>query len=336
MKRKILSILILTAFVVIGASAQKGKTFADRITVKGYGQFGYSAKFEDEIGTSNSFNINKIEVLAIGKINHKWNMGITVQFHGRPMLKDLYAQYTVMPELRFRLGQFKTPFSIENNIAPFYNPLISGGTLPTIYFAGIAGHPHYYGTAGRDMGLEISGDLFDNVLSYKAVVFNGMGMNQLSNINPKLFGGSLMIRPIKEASIYTSYMGGYLQSMAGTDNMHRHRVSAGLQVTTSPVTLYTEYMWGQDGEQKAHGAYMTAAFHLPKRFDVVVSGDYINTDLSIKDRDIFTATLGLTQWFYGDCRWQIEYQYRNIRNDAGLLDIHNRGHKLAAQIQFVF
>lgn len=336
MKRRFFTLLLLTTLISFGANAQKGKSFADRITVMGYGEFGYSAKFEDNVGNSNSFNINKIEVLAIGKINHRWDMGITVQFHGKPMLKDLYTQYSLMPELRVRLGQFKTPFTIENNIAPFLNPLINGGSIATTYFAGIAGNPYYYGTAGRDIGLELSGDLLDNLFSYKAVILNGMGMNSIASINPKFFGGGLYIRPLRELTLHTSYLGGHVQPMNGMETHDRHRVSAGFQVKTQPISINGEYMWGKDGEQKGQGAYLTAAIHLPLRYDVIVAGDYLDTNMDNKDSDVFTTSVGLTRWFYGSCRWQIEYQYRHPRNGASFLDIYNKGHKVAAQVQFVF
>ena len=338
MKRKFLTLLLFSTLMICGASAQsKAKTFADRITIKGYGQAGYSAKFEDKIGNSNSFNINKVEVLALGKINHRWDMGITFQLHGKPMLKDLFTRFTLAPELSIRVGQFKTPLGLENNLAPFMNSLINGGSYTTTYFAGVAGNPHYFGTSGRDMGLEISGDLLNKLLSYKAVVMNGTGMNNLSHVNPKMFGGSLHIRPLKMLTLHTSYIGGKLPSMSQATTLERHRASAGFQLDCREVSVMGEYMWGKDGEQTGRGAYLTSAIHLPKRWDLVLGADYVNANLDLPEaKDVFTATLGVTQWFYGLCRWQVEYQFRAPRNEATLLDIRSQGHKVAAQLQFVF
>lgn len=151
MKR--ITLLITTLLLVAGTASAQKESFANRITIKGYGQIYSEGGYYDNDQKHNTYGINKIELLGLGRITDQWSMGITVQFNKPVMLKDLYMQYAFMPELKVKIGQFKTPFGHENQIAPFLNPLAIGGSMPTVYFAGVGMDPLYYGTAGRDMGL---------------------------------------------------------------------------------------------------------------------------------------------------------------------------------------
>lgn len=248
-------------------------------------------------------------------------------------------QYAFMPELKVKIGQFKTPFGHENQIAPFLNSLAIGGSMPTTYFAGVGMDPLYYGTAGRDMGIELSGDLFKNIVSYKVVAMNGQGMNATDLNLGKLLGGSLYIRPIEGLSLHTSYLGGKQVAMGAAKGIQagesymRHRVSAGVIANYQPISLSTEYMYGRDKDVKSMGAYLTAAIHLPKRYDLVVSGDYLQPDMDQSGK-LYTATLGVDKWFYGNCRVQLQYRYTHPTEQV-MLPVA-KGHTLRTQFQFAF
>lgn len=332
--------LLLTALLLVaGTASAQNESFANRITIKGYGQVYAEGGYYDNDQKLDTFGINKIEILGHGRITDKWSMGITVQFNKPVMLKDLYMQYAFMPELKVKIGQFKTPFGHENQIAPFLNPLAIGGSMPTTYFAGVGMDPLYYGTAGRDMGIELSGDLFKNIVSYKVVAMNGQGMNATDLNLGKLLGGSLYIRPIEGLSLHTSYLGGKQVAMGAAKGIQagesymRHRVSAGVIANYQPISLSTEYMYGHDKDVKSMGAYLTAAVHLPKRYDLVVSGDYLQPDMDQSGK-LYTATLGVDKWFYGNCRVQLQYRYTHP-TDQVMLPVA-KGHTLRTQFQFAF
>lgn len=337
MKR--ITLLITALLLVAGTAWAQKESFANRITIKGYGQVYAEGGYYDNDQKLGTVGINKIEVLGLGRITDQWSMGITVQFNKPVMLKDLYMQYAFMPELKVKIGQFKTPFGHENQIAPFLNPLAIGGSMPTVYFAGVGMDPLYYGTAGRDMGIELSGDLFKNIVSYKVVAMNGQGMNATDLNLGKLLGGSLYIRPIEGLSIHTSYLGGKQVAMGAAKGIQagesymRHRVSAGVIANYQPISLSTEYMYGRDKDVKSMGAYLTAAIHLPKRYDLVVSGDYLQPDMDQSGK-LFTATLGVDKWFYGNCRVQLQYRYTHPTEQV-MLPVA-KGHTLRTQFQFAF
>lgn len=336
MKRTLLLLLLsLTSWATLLA---QDDSIADRIKLMAYGQVYAEGYFPAEGEFHHTFGVNKFEVIALGQINDRWSMGITVQFNKPTMLKDLYMQYMVLPELKIRVGQFKTPFSHENQVPPFINPLYTGGSLPTVYFAGIGMHPLYYGTAGRDTGLELSGDLFGNILSYKAVVMNGQGMNHLDLNSGKLLGGSLYIRPIDGLSLHGSYLGGDQVAMSDGLGLNQgesyvsHRASAGIIAEYKPISVAAEFMYGKDGGEDGMGAYLTTTVHLPKRYDIVLSGDYLQPDTE-SEACLYSATLGLNKWFHDKCRIQIQYRYTHP--DEGIT-FQPQGHTVRTQFQFVF
>lgn len=337
--KRMLTFALIALLGTLSAAAQKKETFADRISVAGYGMITADLTMPSSGKTISSFSVPRLELLGSADITKNWKMGLTIQFNSPVMLKDMYMQYTFVPQFRIKVGQFKTPFSHENQVAPFLNPTAVGGTNPIVYFAGIGMDPLYSGTAGRDIGVDFSGDLWDNTVTYRLMVLNGKGMNTKDIKLGKSFGGSLYIRPIQGLSLHTSYMGGEHIAMGADKGIKagelytRHRVSAGIIADYKPISLMAEYLYGKDNSIEGMGAYLTATVHLPKRYDIVVSGDYLKTDINFNDASLTSATLGVNKWFYGNCRAQLFYTYTV---PSEMMHLGQKGHQIRAQLQFAF
>lgn len=337
--KRIVSITLVALLISLTAAAQKKETFADRITVGGYGMVSADLSIPSEGKTISSFSIPRLELLGNANITDRWKVGMIVQFNSPVMLKELHMQYTFMPQFRVKVGQFKTPFSHENQVPPFLNPTAAGGAIPTVYFAGIALDPLYTGTSGRDIGIDFSGDLWDHLISYRLMMINGRGMNTRDIKLGKSFGGSLYIRPFQGFTLHTSYMGGKHIAMGTAKGINagelynRHRVSAGIIADYEPISVVGEYLYGKDNGTASMGAYLTATVHLPKRYDLVANGDFLKTDMSIKDATLYSASLGVNKWFYGRCRAQLFYTYTA---PTELMHLGQKGHQLRAQLQFAF
>lgn len=308
---------------------------AQKVQIHGYGQAYYDATLGQKGG--NSFGINKSELMGTLDITDRWSAGVLFQLNSPAILKELHMSYRVAPELKVRVGQMKTPFGYENQIAPFLNPLSLGGTMPTVYFAGIGMDPLYSGTSGRDIGLELSGDLWGKLLSYKLAVMNGQGMNHLDLGRTKMMGGALYVRPISPLTLHLSYLGGEMNAMEAAKGIEkgaaymRHRVSAAADLQTRPVSLLGEYMMGRDNGLTGQGAYVTAVAHLPRRYDFVASVDYLQQDLG-SDRYLLTSTLGIQKWIGKLSRWQLEYRLLAPQGEGHAPMMHH----LRMQVQFGF
>lgn len=324
------SILILLTLLTFAPLVR-----AQKVQIHGYGQAYYDATLGQKGG--NGFGINKSELMGTLDITDRWSAGVLFQLNSPAMLKELHMSYRVAPELKVRVGQMKTPFGYENQIAPFLNPLSLGGTMPTVYFAGIGIDPLYSGTSGRDIGLELSGDLWGKLLSYKLAVMNGQGMNHLDLGQSKMVGGALYLRPLKPLTLHLSYLGGEMNAMAAGKGIEkgaaymRHRASAAVDLKTKPISLLAEYMYGRDGGISGQGAYVTAVGHLPRRYDFVASLDYLQQDLA-GSRYLLTSTLGIQKWIGKLSRWQLEYRLLAPQGEGhGTMT-----HQLRMQLQFAF
>ena len=331
--------LLLTTLCFAGTlSAQVLQNPWKKVTFLGYGQAGYYSVFNQNGPDQHSFKLNKSELSVLGQIDDHWDMMMSFNVSGPAFVKDLFMRYTVSPAFSVKLGQFKTLYGLENNIAPFLNPLIDGSSAPTLYFAGIAGDPHYSGTTGREMGLQISGTVLDSLLTYNIAVMNGQGVNKLSQIRPRMFGASLDLMPLEELRIHSSYIGGRHVALDDPKLSYaRHRASMGLELKVPRITARAEYLWGKDADKVSRGGYLQGVIPLQRRYEVVLQGDYLHIPHYGNDAlKLATATLGLQHWFSGLCRWQVEYQYRAPITDTGFLGFRDRGHRLQTQVQFLF
>jgi len=90
----------------LGLNAQLDSTLA----------FG-SPTLTDRIGDlSNSFDVRRARVFASGRLIRRWDFNVQVDFGADPGVKDLWVEGAKFVRfLRWRLGQFKEPFSLERH-----------------------------------------------------------------------------------------------------------------------------------------------------------------------------------------------------------------------------
>lgn len=290
-------------------------TLKERISLAGYAQLGYT--YDDAVQKSNTFDIKRIIFMAHGKITDRWSCDFMYDFYGGGMLLELYTDYEFFPELKARIGEFKIPYTIENELSPTTVELINCYSQSVCYLAGVNGSDVLCGaTSGRDIGLMIYGVALDNLLSYKLAVMNGQGINTKDKNNQKDIVGNLMVNPLKCLSIGGSFIKGKGHALADSEitgirageNYTKNRWSVGGVLTTTPFSLRSEYLGGVDGNVKSEGFYATGCLHLLPKFDLIASYDYFNANKSAgRWQNNYIA--GLQYWFYPKCRIQAQYTY---------------------------
>jgi predicted porin len=246
-------------------------------------------------------------------------------------LTEIYTEYKLLPGLSARLGQFKTPYTIENLLSPTSVELINCYSQSTNYLAGVDNSDKLFGgSGGRDMGLMFYGDLFDKLVDYKLALMNGQGINIKDQNKNKDIVGSLMVNPLKWLSIGSSFIKGKGSAVAVSnvnsniavgESYTRNRWSVGAVIETNPVSLRSEYLSGKDGAIESDGFYTMLSYHfLPKKFDVIASYDYINRD-KLSDYKQTNYIAGVQYWFYPRCRLQLQYTFRDEKagEDTGLI-----------------
>lgn len=312
-----------------------------KLTLFGYAQTQFEMAKTGAV-THNTFSLTRFIFMADAQLTRKLSFFLMVDAASTQAPKHLheyYAQYAFLPELKLRVGQFKTPYTLENIIAPTMlgNVNINEGTR---YMAGITGDPLYGNYAGRDLGLMVTGDALPardghRYLNYSVGVFNGAGMNMRDNNKHKDVAAMINVLPTKDITLSGSFIIG--KGNAQADDMFgtiaqgydytRNRWSVGVEARYNPIRLRTEYMKGRNGDINNRAFYAELWCRIFRNFDVVLDYDYLdkNTSLSKAEREVmpsWTRTsnylVGLQYWVYKACRISTQYIFsdRNIGPDT--------------------
>lgn len=300
-------------------------TLKERIKLYGYVQTGYT--YEETAGEkTNTFDIKRAIVWANAQITDQWTAQLMYNFGGTSSvgkstggkILEAWTAYRICPELQIQVGQFKTPFTIENPLSPCTLETIDCNAQMVSYMLGglIGNH------GGRDLGLMVFGELFNKTIKYELALMQGQGLNFTDGNNQKEFVGKLSAKPAEWLLLSVSTMQGTgycttartdYNTVAAGENFKRTRYAAGAQLDLKPLSLRTEYLAGKDGDVKMDGFYASTTIHLCKCLDAIASYDYANYNHDTQAKET-RLTGGLQYWFYPQCRLQAQYQFRTPKH----------------------
>ena len=304
-------------------------------TLSGYAQAGWD--YNSESDPNNEFSVRRIILMGDYRVNERWNAFIMADFKAMS-LHEYWVNYRPTPWLNVKLGQFKTPFSLENPISPSVMEMITQMSAPTQWMIGGGSPLMMPGGAGRDLGLTVYGDA-SRFVSYDVAVMNGAGRNRGDDNSWKDFVGRLTLHPVLGLNLSGSVIlgKGSLATVAASDddyhgprtgNYTRNRYAAGFQLKTTPVNLRGEWMWSKDDNLTCNGGYATAQVSNvgAKGLDLVASVDYLNVD----HLKLSHYQAGVQYWFYKKCRVQLGYMYTDSH------DWGESSHSILTQVQVGF
>ena len=337
MKRKTCKLRTLAILAAMGlctmANAQQKdsdidwmKDFTSRITLNGYAQGGWS--YQDPNGQkTNAYNLKRTLLWAKARITDRWPLMFMHDFSS--VVQEFYTDYRLSKgnELTVRLGQFKHSYTMENPMSPTQLELVDVYSQAVLYLAGEGPDPLNGVNYGRDMGLEVYGDLAKGVLHYELALMSGQGINRKDLNNQKDFIAKLELRPVDGFRVVAS---GYLGTgcAVGTakwnpdiqvgDNYKRNRYSIGAEYKTQaytggkykearPASIRAEWLGGQDGKVGGRGGYVTTCIPVVDALDIVASGETYDRNTKVEGWDQTNLTIGLQYWFYKKCRMQLQY-----------------------------
>ena len=240
--------LLAVAMIALGAnftaSAQQKsseidwtKDFTSRITLNGYAQGGWS--YQNPNGKDqNAYNLKRTLLWAKARITDRWSFMFMHDFSS--VVQEYYTDYRVSKgnELTVRFGQFKHSYTMENPMSPTQLELVDVYSQAVLYLAGEGPDPLNGVNYGRDMGLELYGDLANGVVHYNLGLMSGQGINRKDQNNQKDLIAKLELRPVDGFRVVAS---GYLGTgcAVGTaawnpeinvgDNYKRNRYSVGAE-----------------------------------------------------------------------------------------------------------
>ena len=324
---------------------------SEKVSVSGYAQAGYQYDTYDMAhnGAFNKFSLNRAMIIAdVKPVRHLdlYFMADVSKFK----LHELFIRYNPVDAFYIRLGQYKTPFTIESNMSPSVLEIIKGAQAVQ-YLAGIDGSDVCFSAgSGRDLGLEAGGAFLKvgqdkrNLIEYRIGVFNGEPSNTAETNNRKDVVASLALKPVSflklHSSVYIGEATAKADSPYGTfkagDTYRRNRWSTGLELKAGPVYLRSEYMEGLDATVRSRGAYATLTGSPAKFLDIVASVDYLDRNISLHDWQC-NYIIGLQWNIYRKCRLQAQYVYQQRSKDSqGVFSGVPSSHMIVTQLQVGF
>jgi phosphate-selective porin OprO/OprP len=243
--------------------------------------------FLTEHPLNNEFSVERARLFANAHLFDHYRLRIQVEFSPKPTLKDGYLDLHYVPWLRFRLGQFKAPFSMEYQESHKY-----------IDFAERSIAVDNMRFTGRDIGAMLHGRIAGGILDYQFAVLSGKGENRGDDNSAKDLAGRLVFRPFRRGGnqvLRGSQLGVsatwgnqnadfsevQLLTVAGTPFVSfdkdtalrgsRSRVGAEFAWLLGPASLKAEWMWlwlndfrmpPLRGDFRAHSWYVSASYVL--------------------------------------------------------------------------
>ena len=331
-KVKLLAVVMMAGSSLMASAQQKSseidwtKDFTSRITLNGYAQGGWSYQDAND-KPQNAYNLKRTLLWAKARITDRWSFMFMHDFSS--VVQEYYTDYRLSKgnELTVRFGQFKHSYTMENPMSPTQLELVDVYSQAVLYLAGEGPDPLNGVNYGRDMGLEVYGDLANGVLHYNLALMSGQGINHKDQNNQKDFIAKLELRPVQGLRVVAS---GYLGTgcAVGTaawnpeinvgDNYKRNRYSVGAEYKTQPYTgskykearpasVRAEWLGGQDGNVGSRGGYVTTTIPVVDALDVVASGETFDRNTKVEGWDQTNLTIGLQYWLYKKCRMQLQY-----------------------------
>lgn len=289
---------------------------SQHFTLSGYGHILYETTDRPSPGLSNSsLDISRIILSATGTLGSRQQFAYMLMYDLGPnaRLQELYGEWRPSTALYLRAGQYKIPFTIENPMSLARLETIRT-SRPASAMSGSTGDANQFdidglpigAKAGRDLGFQLSGRLFQKNdfyrIEYYTGLFNGAGLNTRDNDNHKDFLASAYWQPLRGLRLGGSLYNGQLYQQP------RNRRALSAEYTGSRLYARAEYIDAADGPLRRNGYYASLVWKtLPDRLACVAKYDFYNNDTALPDNGIRDFTLGLNYYFAPLSRIQLNY-----------------------------
>lgn len=322
---------------------------SERLQTGGYFQAQYFSDQSDGIpnGTGNNgLFLRRTLFFAKGKLLEDFFYTVTfdVSVSSDP-LRDAYLDWTAFRPAQLRVGQFRIPFGIENQLSSrkLYfvdRMLITGPNTEQASSKAITSVKSGF-LQERDLGLRVSGRLLSGPigLDYAVAVINGSDKNTVDKNDKKDILGRVGIAPLKTLTLGGSfYVGKSPQTVTAAGvttftgvNVKRDRYGADLEFRPmEPLIVRAEYMTGKNDAVKFNYYYALVAYRLPIDIEPAVRLERLDPNKDVSDNEITRATFGVNYYIKGDTKVQVNYE---LRDDKGNPNVENM---TLAQLQVSF
>lgn len=317
MRKTRFTLLAIILCISVLAFAQEAKKNDWTPKVSGFAQFRFDANFDDDFKLmDDSFRFHRVCLSLSGNLTEKLTWMISGDFVRKPMLVNAIVKYDFCDAFAIQAGQFKTPFTIENDMNPAFGCEIFdyGNSIKQL-----VGYEYSYisplGALGCDIGVMASGNFFKNVFEYRIGIFNGNGINNIDNNNNKIFVGRLDFHPIKELTFTDAIrVGDYYCDTLNHGKFNRW--TAGVQYKNKKIVIRSEFIGAETGDDplKSNSFYAVAGYWFDickgkQRIMPVLRYDRIHTDVTFKESVVNYYIAGIYYLPINQLNFKLNYQY---------------------------
>lgn len=318
------ALLLATGLTAYAQETQKPKygfkvsDFMSTPKVGGYIIGGYKYSDQDGAHGGPGFNCRLIRLYVDGSIFNDFKYRIQFQANGTaPHVKDFYVEWAKYKEFSVKLGQFKRAFTFENPMNP-WDVGVGDFSFLVQKFAGMGDRLGEANMGGRDVGIQIQGDLFPlsdgqyRLLHYQLGVYNGQGINVVDANGAKDIIGTIQFQPVK--GLYIGAFGWMGNWVNGGTEYKRERISAGIKYDVNNWTFRSEYATAIGGEKEQSGAadalYVTVGIPVVDWLKVYLKWDEFRAaGTAESSHDMISACANFR--LHKNLNFQLEYRYHN-------------------------
>ena len=322
----------------------------DRLSVGGFlqaqGEFGRAADPRWN-GTNDRFFFRRARIYLAGNVATDFDFKAELDLQGNALsastglnarANEVFINWHRLPYLNLRFGQLKPAFGAE--------ALASDGKIPTIERSLSSDRL----TDSRQLSVGAAGELFDQRLSYLAIVANGNGSNVSANDNNR-FQKSLRLAYAGIATdtdkvlvgvdgLWTDDAGVSKPDLGLPGNLFTgRRTMRGVdaQWTHGIMDLSAEWLSGKFSPAAgtaftAKGWHVTATcFLVPNRLQAVLREEQFDPNIDVSGNTIRTFTVGLNYFVKGDdLKLMVDYLDGHVPGSL------NDGGRLITRMQIIY
>lgn len=306
----------------------------------GYGLFLY--RYNDLAENKHTLDARVIFLSMRGELTPHFKYFILAEFV-KPMPYEFWAEWSPANEFNLRVGQMKTPLSLENQMSL----TDIDGILNTRSISALIGMSddvqalqNGKNNTGRDAGVMVHGNLLKtkthDLLEYRVGLFQGTGLNTSENNNTKDFAANILLQPIKGFRIGGGAYFGQTKYVKPGDadefNHVRNRWIVSSDYRSERVYARAEWVTANDGGISKEGLHgMGLYYFIPEKLNAFAKIDYLNQNKDTNN-EVIDYTLGVNYHFYGPCRIQLNYTYSDYSKSWG----ERNTNAVLGQLQIVF
>lgn len=280
------------------------------VKLTAYGQFGYSYTDKKDLDSRQADNqfFGRLGMFILsGDVTDQLSWMVQYELFTSQLL-ELYACYKPFPFFQVKAGRMKTCFTLENQMSPsVYETVNFSRVIERLagFNGDVCGNQ-----GGRDMGLQIGGEVFktsydDYFFEYRLGVYNGSGLSVKDHNDAKDVAAWFTVQPVKGLKVGASAYIGKLnvdyrvedketgEERTYNTDIRRDRLALSACYQNQRLTCRGEYLWGKDDETHRRGFYALGHwFAIPSRLAVVAKLERYESDTSVSDAEMIYTVGG--------------------------------------------